>query len=70
MGFEVILSGIVTALIAVIAAFSRGKSTGRKEAQNDAIKDTSQSLENGRNAVRAGRDKSPEQRMRDNDGKW
>lgn len=69
-GLEGILVGLVAALGAVIAAYMKGRSSGKKEAQGDALKDTAERLQKGRDAVRDGRDGDPADRLRDNDAKW
>ena len=72
MSLELILGGVVAALAGIIAAFFKGKKTGRTEAEHDAIKDNAEREEKGRQAVRDGRDsgKSPSERVLDNDAEW
>lgn len=58
MGLEVILAGIVTAIVAVIGAFAAGKWKGRTKAESDsAIKynnaETARVLESNRKATEA-----------------
>jgi len=64
------LGAALGAIIAVVLAFLRGKSAGRKGAQHDAMRDTLDRVEKGRDAVRDGRGRDPANRLRDNDDKW
>jgi len=63
---------IASAIGAVLVAYFRGKSEGKKGAQYDALKDTQERIENGRDAVRDGRASgdTPADRLRSNDGRW
>jgi len=58
------------AVVAVMVAYFRGKSAGKKGAEHDAMQDTFDRLEKGRDAVRDGRGRDADDRLRSNDGKW
>ena len=59
------------ALVAAVAyAFYHGRSQGRADAAQEAMKDEHERMEAGRDAVRDGRGNDPAQRLRDNDGRW
>ena len=66
--------GGVAAIVAVILARwqgrSQGRREGRKEAETDALKDTRDRVERGREAVRDGRGDDPADRLRRNDGRY
>lgn len=64
------LGAALGAIIAVALAYFRGKSAGKKGAENDAMQDTFNRLEKGRDAVRDGRGRDAADRLRSNDGKW
>ena len=59
-------------VLALVAAFWRGRSAGRQGAQNERAKDTLDAIERGRDAVRDGRagGGTPDERLRQNDGRW
>lgn len=69
------LMGIAALVASVIGAlfFNRrkGRKEGREQAQMEALKDAQERTERGREAVVRGRSAgTPDQRLRDNDGKW
>ena len=61
---------IKAALLLIIAFFAR--KSGKEAAENDALKDLNKRMEQGRDAVRDGRDSglSPDERVRRNDGRF
>jgi hypothetical protein len=64
------LGAALGAVIAVALAYFRGKSAGKKGAEHDAMQDTFDRLEKGRDAVRDGRGHDPADRLRKNDQRW
>jgi len=66
------LGGLLAALVSIFAYGRSQKSKGRKEAESDAIRDAQERIERGRKAVNDGRasGNEPDQRLRDNDGRW
>jgi len=64
------LGAILMSVLAVLTLGKIKKREGREEAENDALRDASERVESGRDAVRAGRNKSPDERLRENDGSW
>jgi dienelactone hydrolase len=58
------------AVVAVALAFFRGRSAGKKDAENEQARETIDRTEAGRDAVQDGRDSglSPADRLRRNDG--
>ena len=61
-----------SAIIGVVVAFMTGRSKGKKDEQNKAMRQTQERVEKGRDAVRDGRASgdSPAERLRGNDGQW
>ena len=59
-------------VLALVAAFWRGRSAGRQGVQNEQARDTLDAIERGRDAVRDGRagGGTPDERLRQNDGRW
>lgn len=57
-------------LVVIVVTYLSGKSSGKKGAQNDAMRDTQDRTQKGREALRAGRGDDPSERLRRNDGKW
>jgi hypothetical protein len=59
-------------VLAVVAAFFRGRSAGREGLKDEQAGDTLDRLEKGREAVQRGRDGggTPDERVRQNDGRW
>ena len=68
------LGALAGAIVAGLAWFARkinkAEQRGRQEAEDDAIQDMQERIERGRAAVQRGRDDSPVDRMRRNDGAW
>lgn len=64
------LAALGAAVVAVLAAYAGGRGAGRKGAENDAMRETINRVEKGRDAVRDGRGGDPAERLRKNDGKW
>ena len=69
-----LLGGLVGAIMAGLVWIARlvnkAEERGRKEAERDGLRDTQERMERGREAVRAGRGADPDQRVRNNDGRW
>lgn len=62
---------LVGAVLLFIVTFGASrKREGRREAENDAIKNTQKRVKAGRDRLRDNRDKSPSDRLRDNDRHW
>jgi hypothetical protein len=59
-------------VLAVVAAFFGGRRSGKEDLRNERAGDTLDALEQGRDAVQAGRDSggTPDERLRQNDGRW
>jgi len=73
----VILSRIYRALAAagaflllVGAAVLKIRSNVKREVERDAMEDTLDRVQKGRDAVRGGRGSNPAERLRENEGKW
>lgn len=64
------LGALLAAILAGGGAYLAGKSKGKQETQADAMQDTHERLDKGRNAVRDGRGADPSERLRENDGRW
>lgn len=64
------LGAALGAIVAVALAYFRGKSAGKKGAEHDAMQDTLDRVQKGRDAVRDGRGRNPADRLRENDGRW
>jgi hypothetical protein len=64
------VAGIVMRLLQPIAIYLKGRSDARREAERKALKDDQKRLEKGRQRVADGRDLSPDERVRRNDGYW
>ena len=65
------LGAVGGALLGRVWGRAEGKRTGKQEAERDAIKDKSERVERGRDAVRDGRGAGdPAERLRRNDGRW
>lgn len=64
------LGSALGAVIGGIGLFLAGRSSGKKGAQNDALKDTQKRMEAGRDHVRKRRGDDPVDRVRSNDGRW
>lgn len=47
-----------------------GRREGRQEAEDAAMRDTTERVERGREAVSAGRSDDPADRLRSNEGRW
>ena len=47
-----------------------GRRQGHREAEDAAMRDTTERVERGREAVSAGRSADPADRLRSNDGQW
>lgn len=61
----------IAALLGWIARkVQKAKADERKRLHDEIARDTQERLERGRSAARSGRNDSPEQRVRDNDGRW
>lgn len=60
----------VIGLLGVIAAAFGLKRAGKKEAENDALKDTQKRVEKGRDRLRDNRGDEPADRLSRNDSKW
>jgi len=59
------------AVLAVLAILARERRAGRKEAEQEAIRDAAERVEAGREAVRDGRERGgPDGRLRENDRQW
>ena len=65
-----LLGRLLRPIIAPIAAYLKGRSDARREAERRALKDEQQRLEKGRQRVADGRDDDPADRLRRNDGHW
>lgn len=70
MNLEIIISAVVAILGVIATVFVKGGNAKKREIENETLRDTQDRLEKGRDAIRDGRDKSPVDRLRDNDGKW
>lgn len=59
-------------VLAVVAAFFGGRKSGREDLRNEQAGDTLDAIKRGREAVQDGRDSgaSPDDRLRQNDGRW
>lgn len=66
------LGGLLAAIFGIWGFGARQKAIGRKEAENDAIRDVQDRIDRGRAAVSDGRASGgdPDQRVHDNDGRW
>lgn len=64
------LVGIAGFIVAIGAAFFGGRKAGRKGAQADAMQDTLDRVDRGRDAVRDGRGDNPADRLRRNGAEW
>lgn len=58
------------AIGALLFALWKAKRAGAEGERNEQMRETLERLEAGRHAVRDGRDKPLDQRVRDNDAKW
>ncbi|MFE3838589.1 hypothetical protein [Pseudogemmobacter sonorensis] len=69
---RMILSGIGAAIIAALVAWLRGRAAGRRDAQSRTDRQTLERTEAGRAAAQeaAADPRTPEQIIRDNDGRW
>lgn len=57
--------------LAVVGAWLAGRRDGRTGAQADATRDTLRRVQRGQEAAARGQDgRTPDQRLRDNDGAW
>ncbi|TQE92564.1 MAG: hypothetical protein FKY71_19790 [Spiribacter salinus] len=69
-----VLGLLGAAVLAVIGAWFAGQRKGRRDEHRDAIseamRDEKERLQKGRDAVRDGRGSDPDERLRDNDGRW
>lgn len=70
----VILIAILSTVSAFLVGGRMGEHKGRKKEREDILSETAindqKRLQAGREAVRDGRSKSPDERLRDNDGSW
>lgn len=64
------LGAVLGAIVGGLSLYLAGRSSGKKGAQNDALRDTQDRLEQGRTHVRKRRDSDPSERLRDNEGRW
>jgi hypothetical protein len=70
--YLVALGALAAAVVSALFLTRRnGRKEGREQAQMEALKDAQERTERGREAVVRGRSAgTPDQRLRDNDGKW
>ena len=60
----------VTLLLTILAAFFRGRATGRQQQKDQHNADMLDALERGRDALRDARGRDDAQQLRDNDAQW
>ena len=66
-----LLGAVAAGIVAVWGMVIRAKMQGRAEADADATRDTLRRVQDGQRAAQRGQDgRTPDQRLRDNDGAW